>query len=212
MYFVGLGVEQDKAASEKWYVTGAAMHDPQAEYDLGLLFFDARDHAHDLRKAATLLRESATAGDVPAMYSLGLLLVRNPGFAKSPNEALSLLNGAAESGIWKSSMILGVLSRNGKGVPLDPSAAYLHFRVAALQGGDEAKTLLDNDLRSLIAKLGQNQVAILDARAQDWFQHHQTVLEFVYREGQDRAKFPTYALAVPDNGTHTVQILPVQPN
>ena len=36
-------------------------------------------------------------------------------------------------------MLLGILARDGNGVPKDSKAAYYHFRVACLQGGDEAE-------------------------------------------------------------------------
>jgi hypothetical protein len=211
MYYLGVGVSQDKAAGEKWYEKGAALRDPRAEYDLGLLFFDAKDHVHDLGAAARLLRESVAAGHVPAMYSLGLLLVRNPTLAKSPQEAITLLTSSANGGVWKASMILGVLARDGKGIPVDDSAAYYHFRVATLQGGAEAKKLLHYDLQRLSSKLGPSESSALDSQAEDWYQHHHFVLLFVYRDGQNRAGFPAYALAAPEQGTHITQLIPTLP-
>ena len=86
-YAFGIGVPKDQAAAEQWYQKGASLHDPMAEFDLATLLFEAKDHAHDLRAAAALFRESAAAGYVPAMHSLGLLLVRNPDLAQSPGEA-----------------------------------------------------------------------------------------------------------------------------
>jgi hypothetical protein len=52
------------------------------------------------------------------------------------------------------------------------------------------------------------QTAALDSQAEDWVQQHQIVLEFVYKVGKDRTRFPDYALASPENGTHTMQMLP----
>lgn len=109
-------------------------------------------------------------------------------------------------------MLLGVLARDGKGSPADPGAAYFHFRVATLQGGDEANNLLHDDLRSLAAQLGPQRTANLDAQASGFYQHHQIVLEFVYKSDDLRARFPAYALAIPENGTHTVKILTSQPD
>jgi hypothetical protein len=188
------------------------MHNPQAEYALGMLLFDRQDHVHDLPRAATLLRESAATGDVPAMFALGLLLARNPALAKSSGEATALLNDAANAGIWKSSMILGVLARDGNSVPLDPAAAYYHFRVAALQGGTEAENLLQADIRKLSSGLNPDQMPSLDSKAENWYQQHRIVLEFVSKGGENRTRFPDYALAVPQNGSHSVQMLPDQLN
>ncbi|MGB6742942.1 MAG: tetratricopeptide repeat protein [Terracidiphilus sp.] len=212
IYYSGVSVPQDSTAGEQWYLKGAELHDPQAEYNLGLLFFDRKDHAHDLRKAAALLRESVTAGYAPAMYSLGLLLARNPNLAKSPQETITLLNESANAGIWKSSMTLGILARDGKGVPLDSNSAYYHFRVAALQGGQQAQDLLAYDLRQLSARLSSGQTSTLDSQAVNWYSQHHVVLEFVSREKENRARFPDYALAFPPDGSHAAQMLPPLPD
>jgi uncharacterized protein len=208
VYSLGVGVPEDKAQGELWYVKGAALHNPQAEFDLGTLFFVGKDHVHDAGKATGYLRESAEAGYVPAMASLGLLLVRNPTLAQSPDEVLALLNRSSEAGMWKSTMILGALARDGKGVPADPSMAYSYFRAAVLQGGDEARQMLANDLKALTTRLGAVQTKALDARAEDWQRQHYLVLQFVYKESDNRSRFPNYALATPEAGAHTLQMVP----
>ena len=75
---------------------------------------------------------------------LGLLLVNHPDLAKSPQEARFSLEFASNAGFWKSSVVLGVLARDWKGTAADLEAAYYHFQVAALQGGEAAKRLLLN--------------------------------------------------------------------
>lgn len=212
MYYFALGVPQDRVTAERWYQKAAKLGDPRAENELALLFFSGQDRSQDQRIAAKLLRESATAGYVLAMHALGLLLLRNPALAKSPDEAVGLLNDSASAGSWKSSVLLGVLARDGKGVPVDASSAYYHFRVAVLQGKEEAKKLLVTDLQNLSSRLGPDQTASLDSKAENWYQQHRIELEFVSRGAENRTGFSDYALAVPENGSHTVQILPGQPN
>lgn len=212
VYYQGAAVPRDAAAAEQWYVKGVELHNPQAEYNLGLLFFDRPDHVQDLRKAATLFRKSAEAGYVPAMYSLGLLLARNPGLSKSADEAITLLNDSASAGTWKSSVVLGVLARDGQAGLQDSGAAYYHFRVAMLQGGEDAKKRLGNDIHKLSSSLGPERTTALDSQAENWYQQHHIVLEFVYKTGKNRTGFPDYALTNPENGTHTMQMLPAQPN
>jgi hypothetical protein len=211
VYYLGTGVPRDPTEGQYWYQKGAEMHNPQAEYNLGLLFFDRPDHAQDLRKAANLLRKSSAAGYVPAMYSLGLLLARNPDLSKSSDEAIRLLNDSANAGTWKSSAVLGVLARDGQAGPQDKAAAYYHFRVAMLQGGDDAKKRLESDTRNLSSNLGQVQTTALDAQAENWLQLHHIVLEFVPRTGKNLNGVYDYALANPEAGTHDAN-LPSQPN
>lgn len=212
MYYSGDGVPQDREIAEQWYAKAAKMHNPRAEYHLGLLLFDVKDHPHDLRKAASLLRDAASQGYVASIYSLGLLLVRNPDLAKSSTEAITLLNDAADAGVWQASTVLGVLSRDGRLVQPDSSAAYLHFRVAALQGGEEAKKTLDADLRRLSAELDSNHVHAIDTEAETWYQAHHVALEFVFKQGDNKMRFPAYAVAVPDGGGHAGRLLPAIPN
>jgi len=138
------------------------------------------------------------------------LLERNPDLAKRPGEALTLLKDAANAGSWNSSLLLGMLARDGKDVTRDASSAYFQFRVAALEGGDEAEKLLKNDLQRVTAELGADRTAKINAQAEDWHQRHHTVLEFVYKQGENETGFPAYALAAPENGGHTAMLLPVE--
>jgi uncharacterized protein len=158
LYAFGMGVPQDSSKAEQWYRKGARLHDPIAELDLALKLMHAEGNQQDLQTATKLLRVSAAAGYVPAKHALGLLLVRNPNLANSPVEAAEQLNEAADAGNWRSSVLLGVLARDGNADPRDDEAAYYHFRVAILQGGEDANKLLANDLRLLSANLGTDRV------------------------------------------------------
>lgn len=212
IYQYGIGVTADAATAEWWYGKGVKLGDPRAEFDLATLKSVGSTRAHDFSAAAKLLRHSAAQGYVPAMYSLGLLLVRNPGLATSADEAVTLLNGAAQAGVWRSEVLLGVLARDGAGVPRDAGAAYLHFRIAALEGREESQPLLAFDLIHIGAKLGADRTRALDAQAEAWRQRHPAVLEFQEKEGDNRDRFPAFALAVPEMGAHTAQLLPALPN
>ncbi|MGA2570975.1 MAG: tetratricopeptide repeat protein [Terracidiphilus sp.] len=211
MYDTGTGFPKNKSAAERWYAKGAKLHDPQAEYQMGLLFFVGENHRHDLNRAATMLRSSANAGFVSAMHVLGVLLIRNPALAESPAEASTLLNRAADAGIWKSSLVLGMMARDGRGIPADERAAYFHFRVGALQGGDEAERLAESDLRILSSKLGESQTRAIDAAAEEWSQRHRVVLAFIYNEHVNKTRSPAFALANPEGGKHVLRLLPAPP-
>lgn len=208
MYAIGAGVPKDMATAEQWYNKGAKLHDPQAEYELGVLFFYGTDHKVDLKKAESLLRTSAAAGLVPAMHTLGLLLVRHPELAKSPDEGAKFLDAAASAGTWKSSEVLGILARDGTGAPSDAAAAYFHFRVAVLQGGDEAQKVLSADLQRLGSALDPDVTRALDARADEWYRNHRKVLQFVYSDTDSKSKLQSFSLASPRVGEHQLQLVP----
>jgi hypothetical protein len=212
MHYFGDGVPRDSTAAEEWFVKGAKLHNPEAEYILGKLWSVEKNHDHDPRKAEEYLRKSAASGYMLAKYSLGLLLVLNPALAKSNAEPITVLSEAANAGVWQASVLLGVLSRDGTLVPLDKNAAYVHFRIATLQGGDRTEKLVGTDLRNLAAQLEPNQVQSLEAQAASWYQSHHTALEFVFKEGENNPRFPAYAVAVPETGGHAGPLLPVRPD
>jgi uncharacterized protein len=212
MCYFGIGMKQDKAAAENWYAIGAKLRDPVAAYDLATLFSIETDHPQDLSKAVELLRESVSSGYVPAMHSLGRLLVNHPEFARSAQESRGLLEDASGAGSWKSTVLLGVLARDGKGAPADPETAFYHFQVAMLQGGDEARRLLTNDMIALSPKVSPARAQVLAANAVAWYKQHSLALLFVYRKDGSSRRFPALARAVADQSVHAGQLIPPPPS
>jgi TPR repeat protein len=208
LYYFGIAVKQDKAAAEKWFESGLKLHDPLAAYDLGSMYSINPDHRHDLPRAATLLRESASAGYVPAMHSLGLLLVNHSELKPAtPDESRTLLETAANAGSWKSSVVLGILARDGRGVPVDYKDAYYHFRVAVLQGGAEAEKLIKKDVEIMATRISQEESQTVASAANTWFEHHSMHLIYVYKEGTERHDFPLVGIALAPDGS-AGQLLP----
>ena len=58
MYYFGHGMPKDDAAAKHWYEAGTKLHDPLAEYRLGILLSNHQNDQHDMRKAAQLFREN----------------------------------------------------------------------------------------------------------------------------------------------------------
>ena len=209
MYYFGAGKPVDRAQAEEWYVAGAKLHDALAAYRLGSMYSVVDDHPHDSRKATELLRASANGGYVAAMHSLGLLLVKEPKLAKSEHEAVDWLEEAAKSGNWRSSIVLGVLSREGNGTPVDYETAYLHFLVAARQGGPQAQSLVANDLRNIGSRLGPYEVAKLESATKEWLAQNNFSLQYVKKVGKNRDSFPSIAIAVTPPGEFAGQLVPL---
>ena len=211
LYLLGIGVKQDLSAAEHWFEIGAKLHEPRAAFRLGSLLSTRVDQPRNFPRAADVLRKSADEGYIPAMHALGLLLANHPELAKSPGETIALLDQAANAGTWKSSATLGVLARDGNQMPRDNEKAYFHFRVATLQGGEPARQLLQNDLRIETDKLGPADTARINREADEWFQQHPQVLEFVYKGGDNWKRFPAFALAAPAEGFYAGKLIPTQP-
>jgi TPR repeat protein len=212
MYYFGIGVKQDQAAAEPWYEKGVKLHNSLALYRLGFILSKPADHPRDLQRSAELMHDAAAAGFVPAMHGLGMLLINHPELrASTTEEPLSLLNQAAADGTWKSSIALGILSRDGKLVPQNDKDAYFHFKVADLQGGDQARALVGHDLKKLETKLGKEQTAQLDKDADSWVQKHNVSLEIVYGNSEHSARFPAFALSSTSPDIHAVGLIPTDP-
>jgi TPR repeat protein len=172
MSLAGIGQPKDAAAAEKWYRQGMALHDPASAFNLSLLYTIKPGHEHNLAKAIGPLRESADSGFGPAMHSLALLTLRHPELSRKSGEVEQLLRGAENAGYWRSSTVLGILARDGNGVPADPSQAYLHFRIAVLEGGGDVSELLRTDLERLSAVLTATETERLDSQAARWIENH----------------------------------------
>ena len=206
MYELGVGVPKNEEIARHWYEVGAKLHDPRAEYKLGLIIFQNQGQS-DLSRAVKLTREAAAAGLVAAKHQLAYLLVQKPELATSSTEATSLLTEAASAGFWKSSILLGILARDGRMMAADTKEAYYHFRVATLQGGAEASELLANDLGRLVTMLGPAQSAEIDKKAAEWFNQHHLSITFVFPGGGISKEFPAYALESPERDMHAGRLI-----
>lgn len=207
MYYYGMAVQRDESAAEHWYEAGAKLHDPQAEFHLANLLWERHRDPAEVRRAVNLYRQSSHEGLVAAKHQLAVVVLKLPELAISKQEAPALLKESAQAGEWRSSMALGFLSRDGKaGMPLDLKEAYYHYRLAVLQGGNEARKLVSNDLDAIAGKLGAEQAAAIDTEATDWFRAHHNVQRFIHPEGSKPKEHPVYAIANPDNGFSTTHI------
>jgi hypothetical protein len=196
MYYFGIGVAKSEADAKHWFERGSKLHNIPAKVDLALLLLgQVGQPSRD--QAIRLLREASAGGSVAAKHQLGLEMIHASERSGSLRGAVKLLEEAASDGYWKSSATLGVLSREGRGTPKDSRLSYYHFRVAALQGGEKAAKLLENDLRSLASQLSQVQVGKIDHEADAWSQSHRRPLDFVNLRNDYANNFPAFALESP---------------
>jgi uncharacterized protein len=212
MCYFGLGVAKDPSAAQHWYEQGAKRHEPLSEFRMGTMLMRSNSTPQELKKADQLLRASVAAGYVPALHVLGLLMLAHPELARTSSEAAQFFTEAAAAGIWQSSMALGILARDGTQMPADPAAAYFHFRVATLEGGDQAAELLARDVSLLSARLEPTQKAAKEAEAEAWSAKHRLALQFIYRNGDLVPDFPAFALTLPREDSHAGLLLATPSN
>jgi TPR repeat protein len=193
LYYFGLGVTKSESDALHWFELGSRLHSVPAKLNLALLLSVQSDQKSQ-RRAVKLLRESAAAGSVAAKHQLGLQIMRKPELARSPEEGIAMLEEAASQGFWRSSIVLGRLSRDGHGLAKDSGAAYYHFRIAAIQGRENASPMLASDIRALSLKLNQAQIKALDEEAEAWAERHKGPLEYLNLQAEYADRFDPLAL------------------
>jgi TPR repeat protein len=207
MQYFGSGVAQDRAAAQEWFAVGAKLHDPLAAFNLASLFTGRDGHTLNLPKAAELLRSSSGRGYVPAMHALGRLLASHPELAESSHEAEDVIAHGSNAGYWKSSVLLAIFERDGKNAAADPAAAFYHFQLAVLKGGEPVKELVGNDLTALSAQLKPDQVAELTNKAAARHGAHPFELQVVYVDTERAKRFPASARVAALNDSHAGQLV-----
>ena len=209
----GIGSQSGESEARRWYEKGANLHNYLAEYHLGMILSDPKWGDTNVKKASKLLRESANDGYVPAMYSLALLFVNHPELGDRHAEAIKLLNDAADVGVWKASIVLGILNRDGKWGPRNAGAAYLHFKIAALQGGKKAEAVLQHEPTLLTTQLEPTELARIDAEATNWYKaHNGPPLEYLLKSDRKSNWISSVALVAPADGSHAGTLVPYDQN
>ena len=207
LYYFGLGVAKSESEALRWFELESRLHSVPAKLNLALLLSIQSDQKSQ-RRAIRLLRESPAAGSVAAKHQLGLQIMRKPELARSPEEGIAMLEEAASEGFWRSSITLGMLSRDGHGLAKDNSAAYYHFRIAAIQGREKASPMLANDFRALSLELNQAQLKALDQEAEAWVERHRRPFEYVNPHAEYADTLQPLALEYPEGDMHAALLVP----
>jgi TPR repeat protein len=126
-----------QTALREWKV-GANKGEPEAEYDLGLLYAKGLGVQRDLQVAQQWYEAAATQGNAQAEYSLGQMYAQGWGIPANDASTLrwmEMANGSnADSG-----EDLGWLPIEGFGTATDFTKAAYWYRLAADQGHAEAQ-------------------------------------------------------------------------
>lgn len=88
----------DWAAAAQAFETGARAGQPEAEYNLAVLYDHGAGVAQDPRLAAFWYRKAAAAGQADADVNLGILYAQGRGVRENPAEAARLFREAAARG------------------------------------------------------------------------------------------------------------------
>ncbi len=144
MYMDGDAVEQDYAASAKWFRLGAESGYAAAQNALGWLYIEGKGVEQDTAKAIGLLQSAAMQGYANAQMNLGILYANGIGVSKNNAEALEWYRKAADQGYAPAFLNLGWHYDNGEGVEKNTRLALELYEKAAERGNISAMYNLVN--------------------------------------------------------------------
>ena len=110
-----------------------------AQFRMGLIYFEGDIVSKDARQAAGWFRKAAEQGHAHGQYNLALKYLLGEGVAKDLRATASWYRKAAEQGDTLAQINLGALYANGNGVERDDARAYAWTGLAAGQGNETAK-------------------------------------------------------------------------
>jgi TPR repeat protein len=107
------GLPRDAAEAARWFTVAAENGVPQAQYNLGLMYYRGEGDPRQLYEALKWMRQAATGGHVPAQRAVGqLYLTGLDTMGQDLSEARTWLANAASRGDRESQRLLAELDRS----------------------------------------------------------------------------------------------------
>ena len=129
--------EYEKAQKE--FKKFAALGNPDAQVNLGLMYARGQGVKQDYKEAANWYRKAAEQGQQDAQFNLGSLYYDGLGVKRDYKLAAEWYTKAAQQGQADAQFNLGLMHATGQGVPQSFSQAYQWFSIAAAKGDKEAE-------------------------------------------------------------------------
>ncbi|CBL47192.1 Hypothetical protein HDN1F_36090 [gamma proteobacterium HdN1] len=125
------------AAIEQWAPL-AEKGDTAAQYNLGVIYKNARGVPRDNRKAFYYFRKAAERGDTKAILNVAVAYAEGAGVGQNYQEAFIWMRKAADAGILLAQFNMGLMLYNGWGTPRNKEAAQAWMKMAADAGMPDA--------------------------------------------------------------------------
>jgi TPR repeat protein len=122
-----------------WYLKSAKQGLPEAQFSLGVSYFNGKGVEEDKREAVEWYKKSAGQGVAEAQYNLGICYEFGEGVKKDEREAVEWYKKSADQGFAEAQYNLGGCYFDGKGVKKDERVAVRWYKKSAEQGLSEAQ-------------------------------------------------------------------------
>ena len=140
----------------------------EAQYTLGLMYYEGEGVPQDYAEALKWFRLAAEQGDPRGRLGLGLMYFKGEGVPQDHAEAFKWLRLAAEQGDPSAQSSLGLMYHEGQSVPQDFVRAHKWVNLAASRSTGE-KREKRVEARDLVAdKMTPEQVAEAQRLAHEW--------------------------------------------
>ena len=113
--------------------------DPDAQYNLGVMYDKGYGIIEDDKEAVKWWHLAAEQEHVGAQYNLGVMYENGQGVLQDDKEAAKWYRLAAEQGDVDAQFNLGVMYAKGEGVIQDLVIAHMWSNIAASQGNEKGK-------------------------------------------------------------------------
>ena len=130
----------EKAAA--WYLRAAEQGNANAQYRLGLLYWDGKGVEQNYSEAVRWFTEAAKQNHAEALNCLGVFAENGYGMERDDRQAAEWYTQSAEQGNTEAQYRLGLLYLDGRGVEQNDGEAVSWFEKAAEQNHPEAMKYL----------------------------------------------------------------------
>jgi TPR repeat protein len=128
----------DNAAAMAWYRKSADQGYANAQYNMGLCYYNGFGTAINYTEAAAWYRKSVAQGYDKAQYNLGTMYKSGKGVQQDLAQALNLYRKAAEQGNMHAQSALGFHYLTGQGIEVNSAVGEALIKKAAAQGEERA--------------------------------------------------------------------------
>jgi TPR repeat protein len=149
-HLVGDGVSKDSDKALEFYRQAADMGHPQAQEDLGLIYYTGYGVEQNFVEAVKWYKKAALQGRTKSAYDLGIMHCRGEGTPVDDSEGAKWILVAAEAGSAEAQWTLALMYGRGQGVPQDRQAAMEWIHRAAERGYETAEKSLQSNNEELL--------------------------------------------------------------
>ena len=137
-------LKKEYTEAVKWFRKAADMGEPNAQYNLGICYYNGQGVKQNFEEAVKWLKKAAEQGIVFAQYNLGVCYYSGQGVKQDFEEAVKWFRIAADQEFPAALYNLGLCYATGKGVKKNRSEAKKWFRKAAGLGNASAQKALES--------------------------------------------------------------------